>query len=74
MNAVLKPLHSNATLPDHVVADLSLAAWGRKEIKIAETEMPGMMAIREEFAKSQPLNVDHIEPSEGDRATAAGGG
>ena len=40
---------------DYVVADLALADWGRKEIRIAETEMPGLMAIREEFAKSQPL-------------------
>src|SRR5512147_3122847 len=40
---------------DYVVADINLASWGRKEIKIAETEMPGLMAIREEFAKSQPL-------------------
>ena len=63
MNAVLKPLHSNATLPDNVVADLSLAAWGRKEIKIAETEMPGMMAIREEFAKSQPLKGARVTGS-----------
>ena len=63
MNAVLKPLHSNATLPDHVVADLSLAAWGRKEIKIAETEMPGLMAIREEFAKSQPLKGARVTGS-----------
>ncbi|MEJ7686903.1 MAG: adenosylhomocysteinase [Variovorax sp.] len=37
------------------MADLSLAAWGRKEIRIAETEMPGLMAIRDEFAKAQPL-------------------
>jgi len=49
MNAVLKPA------ADHVVADLSLADWGRKEIRIAETEMPGLMAIREEFAKTRPL-------------------
>ncbi|MGB9082710.1 MAG: adenosylhomocysteinase, partial [Desulfuromonadaceae bacterium] len=40
---------------DFIVADLKLADWGRKEIKIAETEMPGLMAIREEFASSQPL-------------------
>ncbi len=40
---------------DHVVADLGLAAWGRKEIRIAETEMPGLMAIREEFAAAKPL-------------------
>jgi adenosylhomocysteinase len=44
MSAVLKPAQ------DYVVADLTLADWGRKEIKIAETEMPGLMAIREEFA------------------------
>jgi adenosylhomocysteinase len=54
MNAVLKPLHA-AGLPEHAVADLSLAAWGRREIAIAETEMPGLMAIREEFAAKQPL-------------------
>ena len=41
---------------DHRVADLSLADWGRKEMTIAETEMPGLMAIREEFAPSQPLS------------------
>src|SRR4051812_26503031 len=37
------------------VADLSLAEWGRKEIMLAEQEMPGLMAVREEFAKQQPL-------------------
>ena len=40
---------------DYKVADMSLAAWGRKEIAIAETEMPGLMAIRKEFAATQPL-------------------
>ena len=45
----------NPIKTDFHVADLSLAAWGRKEIKIAETEMPGLMAIREEFAASKPL-------------------
>src|SRR5688572_10970817 len=49
--------------PDHVVADLSLAAWGRKEIRIAETEMPGLMAIRAEYAKSQPLKGARITGS-----------
>src|SRR5471032_263158 len=49
MNAVLK------SAADYLVADISLAAWGNKEIKIAETEMPGLMAIREEFAAAQPL-------------------
>ncbi len=45
---------------DCKVADLSLAAWGRKEIAIAETEMPGLMAIRKEFAASQPLRGARI--------------
>ncbi len=45
---------------DYKVADLSLAAWGRKEIAIAETEMPGLMAIRKEFAKTQPLRGARI--------------
>ncbi|HEX5393739.1 MAG TPA: adenosylhomocysteinase [Rhodocyclaceae bacterium] len=48
---------------DYVIADLGLAAWGRKEIKIAEGEMPGLMAIREEFAKSQPLKGARITGS-----------
>ena len=59
MNAVLKT--NPAT--DCIVADMSLAAWGRKEIKIAETEMPGLMAIREEFAKSQPLKGARVTGS-----------
>jgi adenosylhomocysteinase len=59
MNAVLKPLHT----ADYAVADLSLADWGRKEIKIAETEMPGLMAIREEFAAKQPLKGARITGS-----------
>ena len=40
---------------NHVVADLSLADWGRKEIRIAETEMPGLIAVREEYQAEQPL-------------------
>jgi adenosylhomocysteinase len=40
---------------DHAIADIGLAAWGRKEIAIAETEMPGLMAVRSEFGPSQPL-------------------
>jgi adenosylhomocysteinase len=48
---------------DFHVADLSLADWGRKEIQIAETEMPGLMAIREEFAASQPLKGARITGS-----------
>ena len=49
--------------PDYAVADLTLSAWGRKEIKVAETEMPGLMAIREEFAKAQPLKGARITGS-----------
>jgi adenosylhomocysteinase len=48
---------------DYKVADLALADWGRKEIRIAETEMPGLMAIREEFAASQPLKGARITGS-----------
>ncbi len=59
MNAVLKPVPPS----QYVVADISLASWGRKEIQIAETEMPGLMAIREEFAKSQPLKGARITGS-----------
>jgi adenosylhomocysteinase len=57
MNAVVKPSH------DYHVADIKLADWGRKEMKIAETEMPGLMAIREEFAKAQPLKGARITGS-----------
>ncbi len=45
---------------DYKVADLTLADWGRKEIAIAETEMPGLMAIREEYVKQQPLKGARI--------------
>lgn len=48
---------------DYYVADLGLADWGRKEIQIAETEMPGLMAIREEYAASQPLKGARIAGS-----------
>jgi len=48
---------------DYVVADMSLAAWGRKEIEIAETEMPGLMACREEFGAAQPLKGARISGS-----------
>src|SRR5512136_2263152 len=48
---------------DFHVADLSLADWGHKEIRIAETEMPGLMAIREEYAKSRPLKGARISGS-----------
>ncbi|MDD2365824.1 MAG: adenosylhomocysteinase [Desulfuromonadaceae bacterium] len=48
---------------DFIVADLKLADWGRKEIRIAETEMPGLMAIREEYAAAQPLKGARITGS-----------
>ncbi|MDE2347704.1 MAG: adenosylhomocysteinase, partial [Gammaproteobacteria bacterium] len=57
MNAVVKPKM------DYVVKDMGLADWGRKEIKIAETEMPGLMAIREEFAAGLPLRGARITGS-----------
>jgi adenosylhomocysteinase len=59
MNAVVNPKNFN----DYKVADLALAGWGRKEIAIAETEMPGLMAIREEFAARQPLKGARITGS-----------
>ena len=40
---------------DYIVADLQLADWGRKELSIAETEMPGLMALRDEFGAAKPL-------------------
>ncbi|HRK21651.1 MAG TPA: adenosylhomocysteinase, partial [Fimbriimonadaceae bacterium] len=54
---------SNPIQTDFHVADLGLAAWGRKEIAIAEKEMPGLMAIREEYAASQPLKGARIAGS-----------
>ena len=58
MNAVVNP-----NFRDHRVADLSLAAWGRKEIAIAESEMPALMAIREEFARTKPLTGARVAGS-----------
>ena len=52
-----------AEFKDYVIADMNLAGWGRKEIAIAETEMPGLMAIREEYAVSQPLKGARITGS-----------
>ena len=57
MNAAMK------VKTDYLVKDLGLAEWGRKEIKIAETEMPGLMAIRQEFSKAQPLRGARIAGS-----------
>ena len=60
MTAAVKPIAENR---DFRVADLALADWGRKEIAIAETEMPGLMAIREEFMSTQPLRGARISGS-----------
>lgn len=60
--AFASPTSSNHTI-NHIVADLSLAAWGRKEIAIAQTEMPGLMALRKEYQHSQPLKGARIAGS-----------
>ena len=52
-----------STFKDFHVADMSLAPWGRREIAIAETEMPGLMALRQEFGASQPLKGARITGS-----------
>jgi len=56
-------MNATNSTADYVIADLALADWGRKEIRIAETEMPGLMAIREEFAASQSLKGARITGS-----------
>ena len=61
MNAVLS--HNSTNTTDYKVADLSLAGWGRKEIAIAENEMPGLMALREEYAGQRPLEGARIAGS-----------
>ncbi len=61
MNAVLS--HNSTKITDYKVADLSLAEWGRKEIAIAETEMSGLMALREEYAGQRPLEGARIAGS-----------
>src|ERR1044072_8247082 len=58
MNTVTNPIKI-----DFEVADLGLASWGRKEIAIAETEMPGLMAIRDEYASAKPLQGARIAGS-----------
>jgi adenosylhomocysteinase len=79
MNAVLSPASASASttstsakttsasadsgFSDYKVADMSLAPWGRKEIAIAETEMPGLMALREEYAGTKPLTGARIAGS-----------
>lgn len=59
MSAVIEEMNKN----DFYVADLSLAEWGKREIAIAETEMPGLVSIREEFADQQPLKGARIAGS-----------
>ena len=58
MNAVV-----NSKTVDYKVADIGLASWGRKEVEIAQTEMPGLMALREEFGAKQPLRGARISGS-----------
>ena len=60
MSAVLKSVLAN---DQYLIADLTLAAWGRKEIRIAESEMPALMAFREEYALTQPLKGARITGS-----------
>ncbi len=62
MNAVT----DTENFTDFQVADLGLAPWGQKEIAIAETEMPGLMAIREEFAPQQPFRMARWSRAEHD--------
>ena len=54
---------TTSNFTDYIVADMSLAAWGRKELAIAEIEMPGLMAIRNEYAATQPLRGARITGS-----------
>ena len=58
MSGAAKSFSSN-----YLVADISLADWGHKEIRIAETEMPGLMAIRKEYSKEKPLKGARIAGS-----------
>jgi adenosylhomocysteinase len=59
MNAILKPLHND----QFAIADLSLADWGRKELTIAESEMPALMAMRRDYGASQPLKGARVTGS-----------
>lgn len=59
MSAIIDSQASN----DYLVADMSLAGWGRKELDIAETEMPGLVQIREEYKAQQPLKGARIAGS-----------
>src|ERR1700757_1927538 len=57
------PAQAAKRAPDYVVKDLGLASWGRKEIAIAETEMPGLMTTREEYGPLQPLRGARVAGS-----------
>src|SRR5690606_15950464 len=61
----MKPMNTvaDATFSDYKIADIALAGWGRREIAVAETEMPGLMATREEYAAAQPLKGARIAGS-----------
>ncbi|MDH5480303.1 MAG: adenosylhomocysteinase, partial [Nitrosomonas sp.] len=61
MNAVLNP--DGSPFKDYKIADISLADWGNKELAIAETEMPGLMALREEYGNQKPLTGARIAGS-----------
>jgi adenosylhomocysteinase len=62
MTATMNPATAKGTL-EHRVADLGLAEWGRKEMTLAEQEMPGLMALRKEYAQKQPLRGQRITGS-----------
>ena len=55
MTAIGQNINSNKDFADYKVADISLADWGKKEISIAESEMPALMALREKYRAEQPL-------------------
>lgn len=57
---MMELVNKTGLVEDYKVADMSLASWGRKEIAIAETEMPGLMALREEFGATKPLTGARI--------------
>ncbi len=63
MSTAQQPTIKTDNTPDYHVADIGLADWGHKEIRIAETEMPGLMAIREEYKDEQPLKGARIAGS-----------
>src|SRR3954468_10578043 len=63
MTAASKAQKPAAAANDYVVQDIGLASWGRKEIAIAETEMPGLMATRDEYGPRQPLRGARIAGS-----------